>query len=84
MRFFNYRAILTKQFIMQGKVTYTDNRTSNGTISLPLDSQCVVGVVLAENNEKAKEYAIVDVQKMYPAERGYSNYDNVAIEEQEG
>lgn len=83
-KIFDYRAILSKNMVIEAKITYHDLRGSHvgdGSVRVPLDSQCVTGYVLADNGDQAKERAIAEVKQRYPGELGYGNHENVAVEE---
>lgn len=84
-RQYNFTAILAKNSISLGKVTFFDNRGRCGTETLTtLDSECVTGYTFAPDQDKAKEQVIADLKKLYPAERGYSKHDNVQVQEVRG
>lgn len=82
MRLYKYTAIITKNTVLQGKTTFTDNRNrpSDCMIHLPLDSECKTGHVLGESPALAQRNVIAEIMRLYPAERGYGGHDNVRVE----
>lgn len=81
MNLYVYTAILSKTMVMKGKITFRDTRqrTNACTSGVPLDSECVTGHVLAEHADQAKVHAIELMKRNYPAERHYSNHENVVV-----
>lgn len=81
MNLYVYTAILSKTMVMKGKITFRDTRqrTNDCTMEVPLDSECVSGHVLAEHANQAKVHAVELLKRDYPAERHYSNHENVVV-----
>jgi hypothetical protein len=77
MKLYLYTAILHKQVLVQGKVTFTDKQASAGR---PLDSQCVQGYVAADHPKTATKHATDEVKQQYPSEQGYKQHENVRVE----
>lgn len=83
MNVYRYTAIIRKNLIIKGKVTYEDKRFSSFTHYTPLSSEAKVGHVLAESPLAAKDTARCELKKQYPEEKGYSIPEYVRIEEAE-
>jgi hypothetical protein len=81
MNLYAYIAILSKTLWMAGTITFTDKRASRGTFGLPLDSQCVTGHVLAENEGDAKQVAVATLKRAFPTEQHYGDHENVSVQQ---
>jgi hypothetical protein len=82
MNLYAYRAILGKTMFAKGKVTHVDRRSVHSTSTaaqIALDTQCVVGHVLADDEEQAKNNAIVELKALYREEQGYKDHGNVVV-----
>lgn len=82
MRLYRYTVILHKTTAMRGKITFTDKRAYDTTVTLPLESACVCGYVVGQDREEAKRTAICEVLRTYPAEQGYTQHNTITVEEQ--
>jgi hypothetical protein len=80
MGLYKYTAIITKNMVLQGEVTFTDRRSSAVTMCLPLNSECKTGHVLGESPDQATCHAITELTRFYPVERGYDGHDSVSLE----
>jgi len=81
VRVYEYRAIVAKRVILRGTVSYTDNRSGIGFISMPLDSRCITGFVLGETEMLAQVAAIKELKQRYPEECGYVVPETCHVEE---
>jgi hypothetical protein len=79
MNLYEYTAIIAKNSVIQGNVTFTDRRSTSAVFEIPLRSTCIADYVLAESPEHAKELAIADIKKRYPHEQGFRGQDNICI-----
>lgn len=71
MRAYQYTAIIAKNMVIQGKMTFSDNRSGVGKIHIPLDSRLVLGYILGETPTNAEVNAIKRLKQQYPEEQGY-------------
>ena len=79
MKLYEYTAIIAKNSVIQGNVTYTDRGAISAVFEIPLRSTCIVDYALGETPDQAKDHAIQTIKQRYPHERGFRGHDNVCV-----
>jgi hypothetical protein len=82
MNLYEYTAVITRNHVIHGTITFTDKRSSVGTFETPLVNKCLVDYILAESPEQAKAQAIEDLKAKYPYDRGYRGHEQVCVRQQ--